>query len=275
MDDPKLKNTGHFLVRNYGCAGCHEIAGLEEEQRIGTELTKEGSKPIERLDFALLGHDAQKEGWYTHKGFFEHKLKDPAIYDQGKEKAKQDRLKMPNFNLSKPEIDAVTTFLHRLGGSQRAGAVLLSRRPISGRTSSTAGGWSASTTAWAATRCMSARPPSSTTHDAVSGSGLEGPEAAHADRRRRARAAGLADAVPEQSGSRRNGSRIATACAQYLKVRMPTFSFSDGELRKLVRFFEALSSQAQPLHSADSWSRSPSRSGAWRARCSRAKARPA
>ena len=28
---------------------------------------------------------------------------------------------------------------------------------------------------------------------------------------------------------------------------MPTFSFSDGELRKLVRFFEALSSQAQPF----------------------------
>src|SRR5207302_7513361 len=91
--------------------GCHEIAGLEEEQRIGTELTKEGSKPIERLDFALLGHKAEAEEWYTHKGFFEHKLQDPAVYDTGKEKAKQDRLKMPNFNLTKPEIDAVTTFL--------------------------------------------------------------------------------------------------------------------------------------------------------------------
>ena len=85
--------------------------GLEEEQRIGTELTKEGSKPIERLDFALLGHKAEAEDWYTHKGFFEHKLENPAVYDTGKEKAKQDRLKMPNFNLSKPEIDAVTTFL--------------------------------------------------------------------------------------------------------------------------------------------------------------------
>ncbi len=34
---------------------------------------------------------------------------------------------------------------------------------------------------------------------------------------------------------------------QYLKARMPTFSFSDGEIRKIVRFFEALSSQAQPF----------------------------
>src|SRR5262249_32207058 len=38
----------------------------------------------------------------------------------------------------------------------------------------------------------------------------------------------------------RNGVRA------YLKARMPTFYFSDGEIRKLVRFFEALSSQAQP-----------------------------
>ena len=75
-------------MRNYGCAGCHEIAGLEEEQRIGTELTSEGSKPIERLDFALLRHQAEAEGWYTHKGFFDRKLADPAVYDQGKEKAK-------------------------------------------------------------------------------------------------------------------------------------------------------------------------------------------
>jgi hypothetical protein len=33
---------------------------------------------------------------------------------------------------------------------------------------------------------------------------------------------------------------------QYLKARMPTFSFSDGEIRKLVRFFEALSQQPLP-----------------------------
>jgi hypothetical protein len=41
-------------------------------------------------------------------------------------------------------------------------------------------------------------------------------------------------------------TRIATACARYLKVRMPTFSFSDNELRKLVRFFQALSQQPLP-----------------------------
>src|SRR5260370_21417396 len=54
MDDPKLKDEGKKWIRHFGCAGCHEISGLEDEGRIGTELTFEGSKPIERLDFALL-----------------------------------------------------------------------------------------------------------------------------------------------------------------------------------------------------------------------------
>ncbi len=107
MDDPNLKAEGKKWVRHFGCAGCHEISGLEDEGRIGTELTYEGSKPIERLDFALFtttaqrgGKDAEpitdkedlarlpdgpaKEPWYDHKGFFEHKLAEPNVYDKGK-----------------------------------------------------------------------------------------------------------------------------------------------------------------------------------------------
>ena len=62
MDDPNLKEEGKKWVRHFGCAGCHEISGLEDEGRIGTELTFEGSKPIERLDFALLTEVAQRGG---------------------------------------------------------------------------------------------------------------------------------------------------------------------------------------------------------------------
>jgi mono/diheme cytochrome c family protein len=105
MDDPKLKDQGGYLIKQYGCANCHEIRGFEDEQRIGKELTAEGSTPIERLDFALLTHDAEKglnpftgkkyeaaagkdAKWYNHKGFFEHKLEEPGIYDKGKEKSR-------------------------------------------------------------------------------------------------------------------------------------------------------------------------------------------
>ncbi len=111
MDDPQMAEEGLTLIRHYGCAGCHEIRGLETEGRIGTELTLEGSKPVERLDFALLTHQAEGEGWYNHKGFFERKLKDPATYDQGKVRVHLEKLRMPNFHLSDDDITALTTFL--------------------------------------------------------------------------------------------------------------------------------------------------------------------
>src|SRR5229473_1102393 len=59
MDDPKLVEEGKAEIKQYGCAGCHEIKGFEEEQRIGKELTMEGATPLERLDFALLTQDAE------------------------------------------------------------------------------------------------------------------------------------------------------------------------------------------------------------------------
>ncbi len=124
MDDPNLKEKGHGLIKQYGCASCHEIKGFEEEQRIGKELTVEGATPIERLDFALLTHDAEKghdplklhgdhseKPWYNHKGFFEHKLAEPSIYDQGKEKDPKDRLRMPKPYLTPEWRNALTTFL--------------------------------------------------------------------------------------------------------------------------------------------------------------------
>lgn len=124
MDDANLKDKGQALIKQYGCAGCHEIKGFEEEQRIGKELTVEGATPIERLDFALLtksaeeGHDPLKlhgeheeKSWYNHRGFFEHKLAQPSIYDQGKEKDPKDRLRMPQPFLTPAWRTALTTFL--------------------------------------------------------------------------------------------------------------------------------------------------------------------
>lgn len=245
MDDPKLKDKGLDRVRFYGCAGCHEIAGLEEEQRIGTELTKEGSKPTERLDFALLGHKAEEEGWYTHKGFFDHKLADPAIYDQGKEKAPQDRLKMPNFNLSKPEIDAVSTFLQ--GSVDASVPARYFYSPTDQRQDIIEGWWVVRK--YNCMGCHRVHVGQTTVFDTLTkyqdpdwkdqkpptligeGARVRPDWLMHF----------LSNPALSENDTNRDGVR------QYLKVRMPTFSFSDGELRKLVRFFEALSSQTQPF----------------------------
>ena len=134
MDDPQLVERGRVQIKQYGCAGCHEIKGFEEEQRIGKELTTEGATPLERLDFALLTHDAEygkkvlkdKDGklldlhpdkkdknWYNHRGFFEHKLAEPGIYDHGKSEylEPKERLRMPDPHLPAPWRTSLTTLL--------------------------------------------------------------------------------------------------------------------------------------------------------------------
>ncbi|HEY0730591.1 MAG TPA: c-type cytochrome, partial [Pyrinomonadaceae bacterium] len=124
MDDASRKEKGRLLIKQYGCAGCHEIQGFEDEQRIGKELTVEGATPIERLDFALQTHHAEHgddplklrpdqphKPWYNHKGFFERKIMQPSIYDEGKEKDPKDKLRMPQPYLTPEWRVALTTFL--------------------------------------------------------------------------------------------------------------------------------------------------------------------
>ena len=64
--------------------------------------------------------DRKEKEWYTHKGFFEHKLADPSIYDQGKEKDPKDRLRMPKPFLTDEWRNALTTFLLGSVGAEGA-----------------------------------------------------------------------------------------------------------------------------------------------------------
>jgi cytochrome c2/cytochrome c peroxidase len=139
MDDANLKEKGRQLIKQYGCAGCHEIKGFEDEQRIGKELTVEGATPIERLDFALQTKRAEEgvepikklkdereerkleeKPWYNHKGFFTHKITQPSIYDEGKEKDPKDRLRMPQPYMPPEWRNALTTFLLGSVGTEGA-----------------------------------------------------------------------------------------------------------------------------------------------------------
>jgi cytochrome c551/c552 len=244
LDDPAMKSQGLALVKNFGCAGCHEIAGLEDESRIGTELTKEGSKPIERLDFALLTHPAEREGWYNHKGFFEHKLENPAIYDQGKVKAPLEKLRMPNFDLSQEEITALTTFLlgsvesnlpdryfyapeDRRHDIQEGWKVVLKYNCI---------GCHVVRIAQRSVLMDLPRYQSPDWKDQLPPS-LIG-EGARVDPQFLVRF--LQNPAMSETDLSRNGVR------PYLRARMPTFNFSPGEVTKLVRFFTALSAQPEP-----------------------------
>ncbi len=263
MDDPNLKAEGKKWVRHFGCAGCHEISGVEDEGRIGTELTTEGSKPIERLDFALLTEVAQRGGhepitdsddlsrlpegpakqpWYDQKGFFEHKLAEPNIWDQGKEKPETEKLRMPNLHLTKEQIRALTTFL--LGSQENPLPPSYQYRPLDYRRDIQEGWWIVKKY-----DCMGC-------HQLIPGqkTSLMGmaryqdvqeqlppkllTEGARVDPEWLLRF--LKNPALNDKDTNRNGVR------SYLQVRMPTFSFSENELGKLVRFFQALARQPFP-----------------------------
>jgi cytochrome c2 len=294
MDDPNLKLHGQALIKQYGCAGCHEIKGFEEEQRIGKELTVEGATPIERLDFALLTHDAMaghdplklhgehsEKPWYNHKGFFERKLAQPAIYDQGKEKDQKDKLRMPEPFLTPEWRNALTTFL--LGSVANEGANVPASffyNPQDQRRQDVQNGW------WVIKKynCMGCHqlqvgqrsvlmdvpfyqtpegkdllPPRLTSEGARVDPNwllrfLHDPSLSEA-------AGTTAFAQPSNAGT--NGTEAAApnqasgklksqpgldrnGVRPYLKARMPTFNFSPNELQTLVRFFMALSGQQEP-----------------------------
>ena len=244
LDDPELKRKGEALVRHFGCAGCHEISTFEEESRIGTELTKEGSKPIERLDFALLTHEAEHDGWYNHKGFFERKFTDPAFFDQGKERAPLEKLKMPKPNLQPEEVTALTTFL--LGSVDSQLPEQYFYQPSDQRQDIQEGWWIVKKY-----NCMGCHQVQVGQRSIL----MDLPRYQDPDWKEQIPPSLIGEgarvnpdwlikfldnpALSEREINR-NGIR------PYLEARMPTFNFSPGEIRKLLRFFSALSAQPQP-----------------------------
>jgi hypothetical protein len=244
MDDPALAAQGLTLIRHYGCAGCHEITGLETEGRIGTELTLEGSKPIERLDFALLTHDAKHDGWYDHKGFFSRKLQNPAFFDQGKVKPHLEQLRMPNFNLAEDEIKALTTFL--LGAVDTSFPKQYRYEPEDQRRDGQEGWW------------LVRRYNCDGCHQIMAGdvtSFMRMPRYQDPDWKEQmppqlftegARVQPdwlirfLTNPALSETDIHRNGVR------QYLQARMPTFHFTERQVSKLMRFFMARSSHPLP-----------------------------
>ena len=88
--------VGKKLVAHYGCFGCHQMEAFKNATPIGTELTKWGSKVVERLEFNHVPID------HTRFDFAYTKLVNPRIYDLGMPRADLpfERLKMPRFGFT-------------------------------------------------------------------------------------------------------------------------------------------------------------------------------
>ncbi len=106
LDDQKRTLLlGEKTIGRYGCFGCHTIPGFEKATPVGTELTEEGSKLVERLDFGFV-HEIP----HTLPGWLEQKLLEPRIFDRDKPTKKPDELlRMPKFHLKPEEAQEIVT----------------------------------------------------------------------------------------------------------------------------------------------------------------------
>ena len=277
---------------------------MTHEAEYGKKVLKDkDGKPID------LHPDKKDKNWYNHRGFFEHKLSEPGIYDHGKSEYldPKERLRMPDPHLPAEWRTSLTTLL--LGSRGIEGANVpksLFYAPADQRRQDIQNGW------WVIKKynCMGCHvvQPGQTVqvyNNSAEPSTVEGTaltslpfyatnkdllppmltsEGARVDPEwlmrflkdpslmregERAQTSNSASAAPSrpaaspaanasaspgpttstnsqqgrlqtQPGANRNGVR------PYLGVHMPTFSFSPNELRMLVRFFIAVSSQNDP-----------------------------
>lgn len=93
---PQQIAHGKRLVSDYGCASCHEIAGIKKPENFAPELSRIGSKPVTQLIF-LPGMP------HTLPDYIAGKIKQPRAFSPG--------LKMPQYSFGPAQIDALTTAL--------------------------------------------------------------------------------------------------------------------------------------------------------------------
>jgi mono/diheme cytochrome c family protein len=93
---PEQIAHGKRLVSDYGCASCHEIAGVKKPENFAPELSRIGSKPVTQLVF-LPGMQ------HTLPDYIATKIKQPRAFGQG--------LKMPQYTFTPAQIDSLATAL--------------------------------------------------------------------------------------------------------------------------------------------------------------------
>ncbi len=101
LADAENVAAGEKLVRKYGCAGCHDIPGMESESRIGVELSSFGSKTKEELFFGDRTDVPETWDDWTY-----NKLLTPRTYA-----TKWIEQVMPQFDLADDDIKALRGFL--------------------------------------------------------------------------------------------------------------------------------------------------------------------
>jgi len=100
LDDSAKIKQGDKLIREYGCAGCHTIRGMEKESRVSVDLSNIGRKRIDEIDFGDSKVPHNWDDWIFGK-----------IRDARQYATERIASKMPVFSLADSEIVILRTLL--------------------------------------------------------------------------------------------------------------------------------------------------------------------
>ncbi len=239
MDENETRNyLGERLINRYGCSGCHLIPGFEDAGRVGTSLSDWGSKPVTRLDFGLLDMEHERGV------FLEQKLRAPRSYDDGRERSAEEMLRMPSFDLTEEEIEALATAILGLTSEETPAESLPAPTPR--RLAIEKGRHIADI--YNCRGCHILEDRGGAIRDVIAEAKLASGEVASL-------AAGLVFGPPNL---RSEGARVQptwlyrffdepSIVRPWLQVRMPTFQFDDEDLNALTAYFAALDEAPYPF----------------------------
>lgn len=102
--------VGEKLVAQYGCFSCHEIEGMQDWMPIGTEISNWGSKTVDKLLFNFAAQEFGLDPNYR-EGWLMQKLHAPRSFDAKKVLNPTERLRMPQFDFTGEQVQAISTFV--------------------------------------------------------------------------------------------------------------------------------------------------------------------
>ena len=237
-EDETRAYLGERLITRYGCSGCHLIPGFENAGRIGTSLSEWGSKPVTRLDFGLRDQEHER------RGFLEQKLRAPRSYDDGRVRSSEEMLRMPSFDLTEEEIEAIATAI--MGFTSEETPIEGLPAPTPQRLAIEKGRHIADV--YNCRGCHILEDRGGAIRDVIADAMVaSGSVASHA--------AGLVFGPPNLKSE---GSRVQptwlyrffdepSIIRPWLEVRMPTFQFDDDDLNSLTAYFAALDEAPYPF----------------------------
>jgi cytochrome c2 len=237
-DHERTLFLGERTIARYGCFGCHLIEGFEQTPPIGVELTEQGSKLVERLDFGF------EHGKIPHTlpGWLHRKFMEPRVFDRDKQKRPEELLRMPKFHFSSEEADALVTAVMSFTKER---IPLAAQRRLDGDEQAAEAGWRL-VREYNCRGCHQVGETGGSIQAVIK----DQLESAGGDV---LQAGALSPPMLYNAGSKiGQGSRTHTPWLHdflkdpseevrpWLEVRMPSFDFTEQQLNTLTRYFAAL-----------------------------------